>query len=138
MRIMYASIIIVIIITTGFIAIFALTSYHPPYDVNLSMEGLQETYKIGEQIDFFVKIKGYGNYCNGPSIIIAKETNRSDTVWIGGGPEFIGTNCPEHDINITFQVDSNLEKPLIIKQAGTYVVSVQFGNKSIEKEFSIV
>jgi len=138
MKRMYVSIVIAIIIATGVLTIFVLKSYQPPFDVNLSFEGLQETYKIGEQIDFFVNVKGFGNNCNYPTIIITEETNRSDAVWTGGGPEFIGINCPEHDINITFHAGSDPEKPIIIKKSGKYVVSLQFGNKSIEKEFSIL
>lgn len=99
-------------------------------NINITIEGLKDTYEIGKQFSFHVKVNGYGSFCGSPDVEIFKTTNRSEIVWTNAENEFIGINCPERDLQLGFGYFG-----ISINQTGSYTLSV---DNKIEKEFSMV
>ena len=110
----------------------AVTNHPIKQNVKISIEGLDETYKVGEKFSFHVKASGYGRFCGDPNVVIYNATNPSEILWSYQGQEFIGM-CPLRDIQNTFGYRS-----ISINQTGSYIVSVPFGDNATKKEFTVI
>lgn len=131
MKTLYLAIISIgFILGIGITVIFGILMIPRQSNISITIQGLKDTYEIGEQFSFHVKVNGYGRFCGGPAVEIFKTTNRSEIVWTYDGNEFIGINCPERDLDLTFGF-----RNISINQTGSYIVSI---NNKIETEFSVV
>jgi hypothetical protein len=120
-----------------------------PY-TTVTIEGLKDTYKDGEPIDFTVRIEGYGCERGFPPVAIYK-ASAEEPVWSRFG-EFrlfpAGYSRPHEDIHNVRHI-GDLEKysndeqerlrtegsmPIVVKDEGRYVVDVE----SIVKEFTVI
>lgn len=130
---------------------------------NVTFEDLKEEYKIGQPIDFYVKVQGYGCDRGFPTVSIIKlpaldnQTQR-EVVWSRLGEIRLfpaGNDCPVTDfyqvrhIGDVMSYQNNEQErlrtdggvPIIMKQEGRYVVEVDGGNvrgNPVEKEFRVV
>lgn len=88
-----------------------------------TFDGLNETYKVGEQIIFGIKFQGFGFLCFWPKAEVTKENK---TVWTGN---LVALSCPlvQKSRWSYFEQEwktghnSNLGE-LVINQTGTYTV----------------
>ena len=121
-----------LIIGVGFVIIFELEMNQKKSNINITIERIKDTYKVGEQFRFYVKVIGYGKFCGDPYVVISTATNPPEIVWSYSGQEFIGL-CPLQDIQYTFGT-----RFVSINQTGSYEVSVPFGDSVIRKEFTVI
>ncbi|MGI0048105.1 MAG: hypothetical protein ACREAW_01060 [Nitrososphaera sp.] len=120
-----------------------------PY-TRVTIEGLKDMYKVGEPIDFTVRVEGYGCDRGFPSVAIYK-ASAEEPVWSRLG-EFrlfpAGYSCPHADIHNVRHI-GDLEKynndeqerlrieggmPIVMKDEGRYVVDVE----SVVKGFTVI
>jgi hypothetical protein len=116
----------------------------------MTIEGLKDTYKVGESIDFIVRVEGYGCDKGFPSVAIYNVSTK-EMVWSRFG-EFrlfpAGYSCPHEYIHNVRHV-GDLEKynndeqerlrtkggvPIVMNDEGRYAVDVE----STVKEFMVV
>jgi hypothetical protein len=119
-----------------------------PY-ITVTIEGLKDTYKVGEPIDFTVRIEGYGCDRGFPSVTIHKEST-GEVVWSRFGEIRLfpaGYSCPHEDIRHVKHIGdveryNNDEQdrlrtqggvPIVMSEEGRYVVDVE----SVTKEFTV-
>ena len=121
-----------VILVVGIVIILAITTNPIKSNIKITIEGLDETYHVGEEFRFYVKVNGYGKFCGDPYVVISTATNPPEIVWSYSGQEFIGV-CPPRDIQYTFGT-----KFVSINQTGSYEVSVPFGDNVIRKEFTVI
>jgi len=130
MKTLYLAIISIgLILGIGITIMFGILMGSRQPNINIAIQGLKDTYEIGERFSFHVKVNGYGSFCGDPAVEIFKTTNRSEIVWTYDRNEFIGI-CTERDLDDAFGF-----RNISINQTGSYLVSV---NNKIEKEFSVV
>jgi hypothetical protein len=111
-------------------------SYSP---LTLTIEGFKSTYQAGKEIDFIVKVSGYGRLCTYPNVAI-QNVNTKQVVWYSRSP--IGYNCePAHDINEEFHArDIGINRgPLILNETGPYRLGASIqGEGRMMKYFEVV
>jgi len=129
MKTLYLAIISIgLILGIGITIMFGILMVPRQPNINITIQGLKDTYEVGERFSFHVKVNGYGSFCGDPAVEIFKTTNRSEIVWAYDRNEFIGI-CPERDLDDAFGF-----RNISINQTGSYIVSI---NNKIEKEFTI-
>ena len=106
--------------------------------LDLSVEGVKETYQVGEKMDFIVKAKGYAE-CGYPTARIVN-TDLDDTVYnIFRMPFVICFSDEARPIDETWTLeDIGVVVDIIPEKSGNYKAIVQYGDKVIEKWFTAV
>ena len=86
------------------------------FPLHYEIDGLQQSYHVGETIQFLVKFKGYGPDCRIPDIAIRSEYDRQ-VIW-----DWHKGECSPavRDVDMTVHVGGENGKPLIINQTGAY------------------
>lgn len=128
-----------------------------PY-VKVSSEGLKESYKVGEPIDFLVKLEGYGCDAGFPDVWIDKllpfsDQTEEEIVWSRVGEMRLfpaGYSCPDAEIYQVRHIgdlqryQNDLQERLrtsgsvpIVMDSGKYVVRVSYGDPEIGR-FSVI
>lgn len=132
--------------------------------VRVTIEGLKETYMVGEPIDFFVNVQGYGCDAGFPTvaIIVMKQGSNLTLGGEGGEPVWsrmgeirsfpFGVSCEPADLHKVRHI-GGLQKynsddqerirttggvPIIIQNEGRYAVVVGGAGAAVTKEFSVV
>lgn len=124
--------------------------------VNVTIEGLKETYKVGEPVDFVVKVEGYGCDTGFPSVVITKadsQMQQQQPVWsrfeIRHFPanvscELVDLYKVRHIGDVTKYNNDEQERmrtmgsvPIILNE-GKYIVAVERITPTLTKEFSVV
>lgn len=104
---------------------------------NLSVIDLNDTYRIGQPIDFQIKANGFDYFNAGgtPDINITK----SDGTIIWQNPHYLVGCCPAEltDYDSTFNF-AKLGGPIILNETGFYKVIAYYNHKTIEKDFTIL
>jgi hypothetical protein len=127
-----------------------------PY-TTVTIEGLKGTYKVGEPIDFTIRIAGYGCDAGFPSVFIAKVPT-GEPVWSRFGEIRLfpaGYPCPPENIYQVRHI-GDVEKynndeqerlrttggmPIVINTEGRYAVHVEGGiapDDPVTKEFTVI
>lgn len=126
-----------------------------PFSV-VSIERLKDTYKVGEPIDFIVRIEGYGCDAGFPSVFITRAST-GEPVWSRFGeirPFPAGYSCPYENIyqvrhigDIERYNNDEQERlrttggmPIVINTEGRYAVHVEGGiapDDPVSKEFPV-
>lgn len=97
----------------------------------VSFEGLKDTYKVGEELDFTVKLEGYWNDCGVfPQTEIVRlrdETSPNDVMlWVDRGAinDYSNPSCDHNPdmISKMRHIQGNPFKPLRLLEEGTYEV----------------
>ncbi|MBI3841560.1 MAG: hypothetical protein HY295_00150 [Thaumarchaeota archaeon] len=132
MKTLLLSIIAISLIIGICIVIIFVVTINPKPNIGITIEGLKDTYNVGEQFRFYVKVNGYGKFCGDPYVAVSTATNPTEIIWSYSGQEFLGM-CPSRDIQYTFGT-----RLISINQTGSYIVSIPFGDKVIRKEFTVI
>jgi hypothetical protein len=104
--------------------------------VELTINGLKDTYKVGEEVDFIIKVTGYRRLCTFPNIAV-QNTNTGQVVWYSRTA--ILSFCePAHDINEEFHPRDIDRIPIILNETGTYRLGASVGGKPLLKNFDVV
>jgi len=114
--------------------------------VDVSVEGLKDTYKVGEPVTFDAVVGGYGARCNSLEAKIEDKDAPDFGYSIGMIP---GCTYPESFIDFTEQIhigpESEAFSPAYINQTGTYLLTVSYEmvqfpqvRDSVEIEFAVV
>ena len=113
-------------------------SRYNPEDIQIMVDGLRETYKVGEPIEFLVKIEGYGSFCGTPDITVSNVKDPSEILWHDKDQLlFIGKPCNPGEIHVTIRVGEK-DNPLVIDRPGTYNVLIPIKGKPLQQEFSVI
>lgn len=103
----------------------------------LRIEGLNETYNVGEKIEFIVKFDGIWHDCGVPRLRIEDINHKQ--IWEGGlVVSLCDPDMKKDHIKKEWTVDdnSNLGVPVIDK-GGFYTLFVTFGDSIIQKDFVV-
>lgn len=113
--------------------------------INVSVEDLQSSYKVGEPMTFTVAVDGYGSRCDSFMAIIENMDAPEFSYSIGFTP---GCYHPEsfHDFSHSFRIGPDQEfSPIYINQTGTYMLTVMYRDvlfpeieDRVEMEFAVV
>lgn len=121
-----------------------------PY-AKVTIEGLKDFYKVGEPIDFNVKLEGYGCPSGFPDVWIERSSpdgTQADVVWSRIGEIRLlpaGYSCPDtevyevrhigdlerYDRDQQERMRTNGSIPIIMDREGTYVVQVTYGEHAV-------
>jgi hypothetical protein len=103
---------------------------------SLTLEGLKDYYSIGEKLNFTLRMKGYGNDCGTPNVLIMDQNGRTVYTLFNHG----AFSCPGG----MFLVDrtwtlQELDAPenLVLSEAGTYKVKGSFHGSETTKNITI-
>jgi hypothetical protein len=143
------------ILAAVFISSPSIVAAKEPF-VNVTIDGLKETYKAGEPVDFVVKVKGYGCDMGFPTVVIMKQENQTQIpVWSRMGEirlSAIGSVCESTDfykerhIGDVQKYNKDEQERLrtvgsvpIILNGGKYAVTVEGGvvSTTVTKEFFV-
>lgn len=104
---------------------------------SMDISGLNDTYNLGQPIDFQVNVSGFDYFDAGetPDINITK----ADGTIVWQNPHYLVMCCPAEfiDYNKTFDL-TQLGGPILVNQSGTYFVHVDYDWNSTEKKFDVV
>ncbi len=122
----------------------AWQTYITKIPLHVEIEGLENEYKIGEEIEFSVTIEGYGYDCGFPNVLVWKykpdNIMAENTVWqLTDGSESDNSRCSPFPVDVPKQTvrigTSNETTPLVINETETYVAQVE---GSIGLQFQVV
>ena len=104
----------------------------PQENLDITINGLNSTYAIGDPVNFEINVKGYG-HCDFPSVLVIRE---GVIVW---QDKKTWTSCP----STMGQIDDKytmgyLGGPLYLNQSGTYTVHVGYASNMTEKRFDVI
>lgn len=103
---------------------------------NVKIIGLEDTYKVGDNVKFYVTVQGFGMIpCEDFTVSI--KNNRGQTIL--DVPAYNGS-CPipvEPENYEFYFPQKNDSYVLFVNQTGKYTVSAHFGDDSLEKEFVV-
>ncbi|MGI0048764.1 MAG: hypothetical protein ACREAW_04420 [Nitrososphaera sp.] len=107
------------------------------YHLYVSIDGLEDSYGIGERIEFVVTARGYDHLCGFPNIDIvnADSGERAYTIqsfWLGV------CDMEPRDVDEVWNLeDMGASEGIIIREGGNYKLMARYGEKTLEKEFSV-
>ncbi len=110
----------------------------PKIHSDLLVNSLNETYQAGKIVDFQIEAKGF-DYFDGGAVPDVKIKKPDGTVVWTNPPQYIILCCPVELVDYDKKFNyTNLERPLIINQTGSYKLVVSYNGKTAEKEFSVI
>jgi len=106
--------------------------------LDVAIAGLKDSYRIGEAIDFTVTVKGYGNACGYPNVLIRNAATNT-TVWSADRIALLlcDPDPDLHDIDIVWKPEDWGESPIVINEPGSYIVQAEFDDTIVTKEFVV-
>jgi hypothetical protein len=143
-----------VIIISGvalFFIVIALSIYilhAPPTQPNviLTITGLNDTYKVGQRINFSVSV--IGESCDYPSAVFVQDLRNNSIVWLFNGTLVnFATNCPAEGPGGEKMYSTSQgvwymhwsDSPIIIHQPGSYRVVATFYNEiEVHRHFRVV
>jgi hypothetical protein len=100
--------------------------------MELTVEGLKDAYKVGEQIDFVMKFNELIGDCTEPHVLVKDQTNQ--TIWES---KFIEVPCPPdltlHHAEGEMKFGNSELGYLRINQTGSYYIHIWFATEITEK-----
>ena len=122
-----ASIIFLSLVT----AVLVFTQY-----TSITVDGLKDTYQMGESIEFSLLVKGYGIQREIPSLSI-KKIDGQEIIWssLYGSPFEPPVLPRSFETNWHFPTATGV--PIRINQTGTYVLKVEAGGQNVQKLFTV-
>lgn len=109
--------------------------------IRLQIAGLQESYVIGERVNFSVSQKAGG--CVFPETVVVRELKSRETVW-----EFNSTRANSMLLGcLRYQMDPSIsrmtmntlhEDPIVINKTGTYVVEARHKHVTAQQQFEVI
>lgn len=129
-------------------SLYTYATYRPSPDpdyysplIQLRINGLKETYKTGERIDFAVSQKAAG--CVFPDTVLVKDANTGQVVWQFDSARantllFGCISMADDPSRSRMTMNTRDEPPIIINQAGSYVVEAKHLHVELEQHFAVV
>lgn len=111
-----------------------------PNNPNLTIEGLKDTYRVGEPITFTLRVTGYEDCYQTPNAAIwnASSAFASRPIWRSGTPVFTCNPNLQFDHFIDDKYSWREDRNVTIKEAGDYVFGARIGvNPAVQKEFRV-
>lgn len=111
-----------------------------PNNLNLAIDGLKESYRIGEPITFTLRVTGYDDCYQTPNAAIwnASSAFASRPVWRSGLPAFTCDSNLESDHFIDDTYSWGEDRNVTIDKTGDYVFGARMGvNPAVQKEFRV-
>ena len=105
----------------------------------LSVDGLKETYSIGEKINFTINFQGLKHYCDYPHVGISD--SNQNVVWKSKDITSMCISTPFSPlpyVNQRFDLNSTYGEPIVINEVGNYTLKVTLYGVSIEKVFTVI
>lgn len=107
----------------------------------LEIDGMKENYTAGEKIDFVLKTQGYEEHvCGYPQLKIIDAASGEEIIGIGKDMFSLMGGCdPDvRDVNETWTLQQmGVVNDIEIQEGGNYKLLIEYGNRTIIKEFSI-
>lgn len=106
---------------------------------DLSIEGLKDSYSIGEEIDFAIRATGYGIICGYPDFKII-DLDRNEDIVFSLDERVILVVCDPDAINFNktwILLELGVTNPITIDRVGHYKIAISFGNVVAEKYFIV-
>lgn len=100
----------------------------------LRIEGVNDTYKIGDIINATVFYNKQQSPCNYPKMELRNATNQSQVIWGNPGGTFLDTDCRD---NWQTEFYAGMNGNSVINHTQSYVIYAALGNKQVEKEFTV-
>lgn len=112
----------------------AYAIYRTKTPLHVEMEGIKNTYRLGEKIEFTVTLDGYGYDCGFPNVLVEKinsdTTQIEKTIWqlkdIKTGDNNICSlfpvDVPKQAVHIGASQECN---PLVVNETGTYIARIE-------------
>lgn len=110
--------------------------------LQLRVQGLRDSYKVGEGVDFAVEQRA-GGTCIYPELVTIKDIDTGNVIreWDGVRESAMLLGCPigrnPATAGMTWSTKS-LERPIIFNQTGSYAVVAKHLFKTLQKEFTVV
>jgi len=114
---------------------FSIVSTAPANRYNLSFDGLKDHYRVGEKMDFALKIGGYGSSCGTPNIdIIDKSGATLYTLYKHGSFSCTGARGP---LNQTWSLSDLDAENFTLSQAGHYKIVGSYHDAEVTKTIQV-
>jgi hypothetical protein len=127
-----------IMLTSSATRAVAWRIYITKIPLHVGIDGLNNTYQVGEKIDFYVTLEGYGHDCGFPDISVwSADRTQYTPIWqldSGDG----NTVCSVFPVDVpkrVLHVGTSETKPLIVNGTGFYLAYIE---GSIGQEFEVV
>lgn len=111
-----------------------------PNNLNLAIDGLKESYRIGEPITFTLRVTGYGDCYQTPNAAIwnASSAFASRPIWRSGTPSFTCDSNLESNHFIDDKYSWGEDRNVAVNETGNYVFGARIGvNPAVQKEFRV-
>jgi plastocyanin len=113
--------------------------------VNVSVEGLKSTYRIGEPVTFDVAVEGYGVNCNSFDAKIEDKDEPEFGYSISSIPGCISPDSfRDYKDHLHVGPESQMYYPAVINQTGTYLLTISYGSvqfpdvqETVQVEFAV-
>ncbi|MEW6605699.1 MAG: hypothetical protein AB1351_13565, partial [Thermoproteota archaeon] len=109
--------------------------------INLTIVGLQSTYKAGEHIIFTVSAKGVSdNACNinSPNVVMRDNDSGKTIYWPNPFALYYAMGCPGPEpIAMHWTFGDDAESEIILDKVGSYTVIASLEDITTEKQFDI-
>ena len=131
------------------IVILALVFFNSPSNstfsatrnnLNLTIDGLKESYHVGEPLIFTLRVTGYEDCYQIPNAAIwnASSAFASRPIWRSGTPTFTCDPNLQSDHFIDDKYSWGEDRNVTITEAGDYVFGARIGvNPAVQKEFTV-
>lgn len=130
MKILHIFIIMGIILAVTMLSIFEI------FSTNISIIGLQDSYKVGDQVNFSFEGSGYARPCSYPEATIYKTDQPTVKLFELKFPPFM---CPIEGPSLftAHYPSKNGTYSITVNQSGRYTLDVSFLDKEIKREFEV-
>ncbi|MDH2907986.1 MAG: hypothetical protein PXX83_07840 [Candidatus Nitrosotalea sp.] len=119
---------------SGTVTVSSGNTTQPSRYQQLTVTGLNDSYKVGQPIEFNTEMKGYGTVCRNPQLSISY----TDGTELWTGPETVTVCDPGMgDFDINYDV-SQLGGPVVLNQTGSYGIMVEYGADTVFKKINVV
>lgn len=100
----------------------------------IRIEGVNDTYKVGDIINATVFYGKQQPPCISPSIVLKNATNQSQTIWEIPGYSYNDTACRD---NFWTEFYAGIKMASVINSTQSYVIYTSLGNQHAAKEFTV-
>lgn len=104
----------------------------------LIVNGLKETYSIGDKINIVINFQGQLHYCEYPHVDVLDLSQ--NVVWKSNEVTSLCISAPFDPlpyVNQNFDLNSGYGGPIMINKTGNYIMKVSLYGNSVEKGFTV-
>jgi len=108
--------------------------------IELTIDGLRNTYRTGEHIIFSVSAKGVSTIaCNivSPSVDIRDDSDGKMLYWPHPFGFSYAMGCPKMQIDNVWTFGDNVDEEIVSENSGSYTVLASIEGATVEKQFTV-